>query len=97
MPVSPPRSGKTPALPSNPSASPEDPRLLWVEVELLRGARAPPRRLQLPPGSTLRDVVRAVGELAEGCAVLCEGSPQPLDEPLVEGSHLVVVPTFSGG
>jgi sulfur carrier protein ThiS len=68
-----------------------------VELELAQGRSVEPRSLAFPLGSLVRDAVRALGETPEGCAVLWEGRPLPLDEPLRPGMRLTVVPTFSGG
>ena len=76
------------------SASPTSAR---VEVEICRGASGPVRSISLPSGGRVRDVLRALGEPAEGSAVLLDERAVPLDEPVPPGSRLRVIPTFSGG
>jgi sulfur carrier protein ThiS len=68
-----------------------------VYVDVARAGRHAERSIRLALGSLVRDAVRAVGESPEGCAVLIEELPVPLDTPLVDASRLVVLPTFSGG
>ncbi len=76
------------------SASPGS---LEIVVEFLRPPGAPARALRLPAGSTVGDAVRAVGRPLEGSAVLVEGRPVPLDEPVAPRARLVLISTFSGG
>ena len=71
---------------------------LVVEVAVERaGAPKGFRPLELPPGSRVRDAVRAVGQAPEGSAVLLDDRPVPLDRALAPGDRVVVIPTFSGG
>jgi sulfur carrier protein ThiS len=79
------------------SAPPALPRTIRVRVEVARGALSPERWVELREGAVARDAVRAAGESPEGSAVLRDGTPIPLDEPMIEGTLLTVVPTFSGG
>ncbi|HTP55639.1 MAG TPA: hypothetical protein VML53_03105 [Thermoplasmata archaeon] len=48
-------------------------------------------------GTLVRDAIRAVAGSPEGCAVLLDGVPIPLDLPVDRPMSLVIVPTFSGG
>jgi len=41
--------------------------------------------------------VRQVGQRAEGCAVLVDGTSVPLDTAVDGPIRLTVIPTFSGG
>ncbi len=89
---------------SAPPASPEDARppardagLLVVEVEVARAVPGAGRLVELPAGSRVRDAVRAVGLSPEGAAVVVDGEPVPMDEPLTPAERLLVIPTFSGG
>jgi len=66
-------------------------------VELTRARRITRRRLRVASGVTVKELLRRVGEPPEGCAVLIDGVPVPLDLPLDRSSRLVVIPTFSGG
>ena len=70
---------------------------LSVVVELTRARRITRRRLRVASGVTVKELLRRVGEPPEGCAVLIDGVPVPLDLPLDRSSRLVVIPTFSGG
>jgi sulfur carrier protein ThiS len=71
--------------------------LLSVTVDVGRAGTPDVRTVQLPPGSLVRDAVRAVGQAPEGCVVLLDSLPLPLDEPLRDSVRLTVVPAFSGG
>jgi len=55
------------------------------------------RRLRVAPGTPVRELLKRVGEAPEGCAVLWDDTPLPLDTPVERAVRLVVVPTFSGG
>lgn len=70
---------------------------LVVEVEIARARRSDRRTVELPRGATVRDLLRAIGQSSEGCAVLDGDRPLPADEPIASDRRLVVVPTFSGG
>ena len=72
-------------------------RTLRVEVEIARGGRTRPVEVAVAPGTLVRAVLRESGEAPEGCAVLIEGTPVPLDTPIERSLRLTVVPTFSGG
>ncbi len=76
------------------SASPPGVR---ITVELTRAGRVELRELEVPSGTLVRAMLRAVGQRGEGCAVLVDGTPIPLDTPLTGAVRLTVVPTFSGG
>jgi sulfur carrier protein ThiS len=71
--------------------------LLAVEVELVRGTRGEVHRLELAPGTRVREAVRQLGLAPEGTAVLLDDTPVPLDLPLERPVRLTVLPTFSGG
>jgi sulfur carrier protein ThiS len=68
-----------------------------VEVEIARGGGAPLRILSVRAGTTVKELVRSLGEAPEGSAVLVGGVSVPLDTPLDGPVRLTVVPTFSGG
>jgi len=53
--------------------------------------------MEVAPGTLVREVVRRIGLAPEGTAVLLDGAPVPLDQPLDREGKIVVVPTFSGG
>jgi len=76
------------------SASP--PRLR-ISVEVTRAEAVRRRTLSVVPGERVREIVRRVGQSPEGCAVMIDGVPVPLDLPIERPARLVVVPTFSGG
>jgi sulfur carrier protein ThiS len=71
--------------------------MLRVTVEVVRAGRSTVRTVDVPTGSPVRVVVRAVGHAAEGCAVLIGDRPVPMDLALLEPTRLTVIPTFSGG
>lgn len=73
------------------------PVLVAFHYELARGPPTGPRTLELPPLSTGRDLLRALGRAVEGSALLIDDRPVPLDAPLPADRTVVVVPTFSGG
>ncbi len=75
------------------SASPE----IRVEVEIARAGTVVARVETVRPGTTVRELLRAIGRAPEGSAVLRDGRSIPLDTRIEEPLHLVVVPTFSGG
>jgi len=68
-----------------------------VDVEVARAGRGRVARFEVEPGSLVREVVRLAGEAPEGCAVLIDEVPVPLDTPVERPVRLMVVPTFSGG
>ncbi len=51
----------------------------------------------MPQGTEVRALLRASGQPAEGCAVLVDGVPWPLDRRVETDVELTVLPTFSGG
>jgi len=73
------------------------PSRVSVEVEVLRSGRRRRARFDVPTGTLVRTLVRMAGETPEGCAVLRDETPLPLDSPIEETVRLTVVPTFSGG
>jgi len=68
-----------------------------VEVEVARAGRSTVEERVVPVGTLVKQLVRAVGEVPEGAAVLVEGVSVPLDSPIERPLRLVIVPTFSGG
>jgi sulfur carrier protein ThiS len=70
---------------------------LAVEVEVARAGRSTLFHLEVAPGTTVRAVVRQVGQAPEGAVVLLDETPVPLDLPIDRPLRLTVVPTFSGG
>ena len=89
--------GAAPAAESLPlSASPTTP-MVRVDVEVVRSGRTRRSHVDVPPGTLVRAVVREAGESPEGCAVLRDETPLPLDLPIDGPVRLTVVPTFSGG
>jgi sulfur carrier protein ThiS len=55
------------------------------------------RRIEVVPGTMVRTALRSIGHSPEGCAVLVDDIPVPLDTPIDQPLRLTVVPTFSGG
>lgn len=80
--------GPGPSLPSPP---------LEIVVEPFRSTGPPAVTLRVPPGTTVRDLLRQLDRPAEGSAVLLEGRPVPLDEVILVSGRIVLIPTFSGG
>ncbi len=76
------------------SASPDT---VCVTLTLARAGRTTSTHLTVPPGTTLRAVLRSAGYPPEGCAVLVDGVPWPLDRAVLASLELTVLPTFSGG
>ena len=68
-----------------------------VTVEVARAGRSETHELSVDRGTLLRAVVRQVGQRAEGCAVLVDGTSVPLDTAVDGPIRLTVIPTFSGG
>ena len=68
-----------------------------VEVEVARAGGSKSFERDVPVGTLVRAVVRAVGEAPEGSAVLVDGVSVPLDTPITTPLRLTVIPTFSGG
>ena len=71
--------------------------LLHVAVEVTRGGRVRQSEFDVTAGTTIRSILRRAGEIPEGCAVLIDETPVPLDAPVERPLRLTVVPTFSGG
>ena len=76
------------------SASPGS---LSVVLEVTRGGSVERHRLRVVPGTMVRAALLRVGQAPEGCAVLIDDVPVPLDTVLDRPIRLTVVPTFSGG
>ena len=53
--------------------------------------------LELEPGCTVGVALRALGLFREATSALIEGRSVPFDRPLVDGEHLELLRTFSGG
>ena len=68
-----------------------------VVLEITRGSSVDRRDHVVESGTSVRAVLRRAGQPGEGCAVLLDGTPIPLDTPIDRALTLVVVPTFSGG
>lgn len=78
------------------SASPST--IVRVEFVIARAGRTgPPIPIDVPLGSPLKSALRAVGQPAEGCAVLLGETPVPLDRPIDGPGRFTILPTFSGG
>jgi len=71
--------------------------VIAVEVEVARGGRTVVHVRRVPSGTLVKQLVKSVGEIPEGTAVLIDGVSVPLDTRLEAPTRLVVVPTFSGG
>jgi len=52
---------------------------------------------ELPEGARASDLVRKLGLPTAACLVMRNGSPVPIDEPLVDGDSMEVVYVASGG
>lgn len=74
----------------------EAPATLGVQVEF-RPRRQPDRLLQLPPGATVGDLLRAVGESADHTLAVRGETPVPETEPLRDGESILLLSAFSGG
>lgn len=85
--------GAPPAADNLPLSAPS----LSIEIEVARAGRSHLHRIEVAPGSLVREAVRRIGLAPEGTAVLIDGAPVPLDLPIDSVVKLVVVPTFSGG
>jgi sulfur carrier protein ThiS len=68
-----------------------------VTVELARAGAPSVRRLSVPAGTLVREVLHRLELAPEGSAVLIRGTSVPLDLPLDVAVTITVVPTFSGG
>ncbi|HZY71229.1 MAG TPA: hypothetical protein VFF67_09675 [Thermoplasmata archaeon] len=66
-----------------------------MTIERAAGSRI--LNVEVPSSARVRDVLRLVGQPAEGSCALVDGASVPLDGPLPVGGRLTVVPTFSGG
>ncbi len=73
------------------------PAFVAVEIEVVRGASVERRSVEVRAGTAVRATLRAIGRAPEGCAVLVDDVPIPLDTPIDRPLRLIVVPTFSGG
>jgi len=73
------------------------PGLIDVQVEVTRAGSVRRHALAVAPGTLVREAVRQAGGSPEGCAVMIDEVPVPLDLVLDRPVRLVVVPTFSGG
>ncbi len=76
------------------SASPAS---IHVRLVVARAGRSTATEHDVPVGTPLRALLRNAGHLPEGCAVLVDGKPWPLDRPLLGDTELTVLPTLSGG
>jgi len=76
------------------SASPDG---IPLDLEIARAGRSQRSSVRVARGTHVRDAIRAVAGSPEGCAVLLDGVPIPLDLPVDRPMSLVIVPTFSGG
>jgi sulfur carrier protein ThiS len=85
--------GAPPAADTLPLSAP----FLTIEVDVARAGRTTAQRLEVAPGTLVREVVRRAGLAPEGTSVLMDGSPVPLDQPIGHAGKIVVIPTFSGG
>ncbi len=56
-----------------------------------------PETLQVPEGTSLREVLRKLALPVEGCALFWGGESVPSDLRLEQSGELEVVSTFSGG
>jgi sulfur carrier protein ThiS len=70
---------------------------LLIEVEVARAGRSHVFQVEVAVGTSVREVVRQVGQSPEGAVVLLDETPIPLDQSLDRALRLTVVPTFSGG
>lgn len=69
---------------------------LTVRVEF-RPRRQPDRPVVLPPGATVGDLLRAVGESADHTLAVRGETPVPEAEPLRDGESILLLSAFSGG
>ncbi len=53
--------------------------------------------VELPDGSTVEDLVRALSYLPDGWIAVRDGRPIPVDEPLTDGDELKLISVVSGG
>ena len=72
-------------------------RPITVVLEVVRAGHSVAHTLESTEGTLLRQLLRTIGQAAEGCAVLDGDRPVPLDLPITASVRLTVVPTFSGG
>ena len=77
------------------SASPLAP--IAVDVEIRRSNPSEPQTVHVPPGTTVRALLKSLGQPPEGSAVWLDDEPVPLDAPISAPCRALVVPTFSGG
>lgn len=71
--------------------------MLAIEIDVARAGRHTVLSVTVPAGTLVRTVIRHAHQAPEGCVVLIDGLPVPLDTPLERALRLVVLPTFSGG
>lgn len=69
---------------------------LKVLVELLPG-RKKAKTIELNPGSTAEDAMRALGLYPDGWIPVRGDSPIPIDEELRDGDRLRLIAVVSGG
>ena len=62
-----------------------------------RPRRQPDRTVELPAGSTVGDLLRAVGESADHTLAVRGETPVPEAEPLEDGESILLLSAFSGG
>lgn len=67
-----------------------------VQVEF-RPRRKPDGAVDLPAGSTVLDLLRAVGEPADHTLAVRGDQPVPESEPLADGDSILLLSAFSGG
>ena len=53
--------------------------------------------VELPDGSTVEDLVRALSYLPDGWVAVRDGRPIPMDEPLSDGDDVRLISVVSGG
>jgi sulfur carrier protein ThiS len=73
------------------------PPTVRIRLTVARAGRSEEHSVQVPKGTPLRVVLRAIGQSIEGSAVLSEDHSVPLDLPLERDAQFTVIPTFSGG
>lgn len=89
-------AGTTPPTPETLplSASPQN---VTVVFRVVRGGHEESRTVSVGRGESVRVALRAAGLPPEGCAVLSDRTPWPLDRTIDRPTTLTVIPTFSGG
>lgn len=89
-------SGSPPVSETLPLSAPPAP-VLRIEFDVVRGGCHAGVSASVAPGSLLRAALRSVGLPPEGCAVLLDGVPLPLDTKLEGPARFEVLLAFSGG